>query len=207
MTRRGGRLFSISSPRSCQQSSSINIGTGDCQEGKKKYLRFRALSRQFPTGCVRSPAGKLEPRAERALASRRKSGLRWVSASSMARRAVACLPAWRISASWSEDPKVNEFIVRYPPNSLALRCGTMTGSAVALSTRRPRFRPPYSGDTSSYFLVDCSSPITRLRTDRDDFDRLLPLYHFVEGKNTCPNVGKREEKFHFKPGCTVHAWL
>ena len=113
MTRRSGRLFSISSPRSCQQSSSINIGTGDCQEGKKKYLRFRA--RQFPTGCVRSPAGKLEPRAERALASRRKSGLRWVSASSMARRAVACLPAWRISASWSEDPKVNEFIIRYPP--------------------------------------------------------------------------------------------
>jgi hypothetical protein len=39
----------------------------------------------------------------------------------------------------------------------------------------------------------------------DDFDQLLPLYRFVEGKSGYPSVAKTEGKFQFKPGCTVKA--
>src|SRR5215831_6552191 len=40
-------------------------------------------------------------KAERAFARRRESGERWVSASSMARQAVACPLAWRSMAAWT----------------------------------------------------------------------------------------------------------
>jgi hypothetical protein len=39
----------------------------------------------------------------------------------------------------------------------------------------------------------------------DDFDRLLPLYRFVEGKDAYPTVAETKGKFQFKPGCTVKA--
>lgn len=37
----------------------------------------------------------------------------------------------------------------------------------------------------------------------DDFDRLLQLYRFVEGKDSYPAIGETKGKFQFRPGCTV----
>jgi len=39
----------------------------------------------------------------------------------------------------------------------------------------------------------------------DDFDRLLSLYHFVEGTDDYPPTVQPKGKFQFKPGCTVKA--
>jgi hypothetical protein len=36
-----------------------------------------------------------------------------------------------------------------------------------------------------------------------DFDRLLPLYQFVEGRNGYPTTTNTKGRFEFKPGCTV----
>jgi hypothetical protein len=38
----------------------------------------------------------------------------------------------------------------------------------------------------------------------DDFDRLLPLYRFVEGRDTFPAIAESSNAgFQFKPGCTI----
>jgi hypothetical protein len=37
----------------------------------------------------------------------------------------------------------------------------------------------------------------------DDFDRLLPLYRFVEGEGAFPAISELAGAFHFSPGCSV----
>ena len=100
--------------------------------------------------------------------------------------------------------KFNEFMRRYPHEFAGLSMWHYDEKG--RSSNYPPIQIP-----SSLFRPDVFIFLGRLQQpDRidyelilDDFDGLLPLYLFVEGKSGYPSVAKTEGKFQFKPGCTV----
>lgn len=105
-------------------------------------------------------------------------------------------------------PKIerfNEFLRTYPREFSDLRiwhydAGTRSGSHPATPIPPELFRPHV------FIFLGALQPISSdIDYNRvlDLFDRLLPLYRYVEGKAAYPSIVAADGNFHFVPGCTL----
>lgn len=102
--------------------------------------------------------------------------------------------------------KFNEYLTLYPERFSDMSMWNWDGGERQQSDHAPSPIQPYLIRRSVFVFMGRLQPTDSIDYDLilDDFDRLLPLYRFVEGKEEFPTLTQAVPGgFQFKPGCSV----
>lgn len=105
-------------------------------------------------------------------------------------------------------PKIarfNEFIRNYPDELSDFRMWWHYADGQRSSNHPPTAVPPEIVRPGVFIFLGRLQPSAEPDIDLilDDFDRLLPLYRFVETTDAHPTVSEPADGFHFSPGCSI----
>lgn len=104
--------------------------------------------------------------------------------------------------------RFNEFLTLYPQRFSGMLMWYWLKNGRSESDHYPAPIAPDLMSRGVFAFMGKMQPSNAIDYDAilDDFDRLLPLYHFVEGKGTFPEVTEpTKHGFQFKSGCTIKA--